>query len=62
MVFIAYIRRKRVPEGEKFYVNFSGFLIQLKHMFKGESKTSKIISIILLIINYPCNFNNCIYI
>ena len=26
MVIIAYIRRRRVPEDEKFYVNFSGFI------------------------------------
>lgn len=49
MVFIAFIRRKRVPEGEKFYVNFSGFLISIKHLFKVESKTNKIVSIILLV-------------
>jgi uncharacterized membrane protein len=49
MAIIGYIRRKRVPEGDKFYVNFSGFLSSIKHMFKVESKTSKIISIILLL-------------
>ena len=49
MVFIAFIRRRRVPEGEKFYVNFGGFFRSVRGMFKGESKTSKILSIILLL-------------
>ncbi len=52
MVLIAFIRRRRVPEGEKFYVNFGGFFSSIKGMFKGESKTSKILSIVLIIINY----------
>ena len=49
MVIIGYIRRKRVPEGEKYYVNFGGFISSIKGVFKRESKTSKILSIILLI-------------
>lgn len=49
MAFIAYLRRKRVPEGQKFYVDFSGFLSSIKQLFKIESKTNKIISLILLV-------------
>lgn len=49
MLFIAFIRRRRVPEGEKFHVNFGGFASSIKGHFKGESKTSKILSIILII-------------
>jgi uncharacterized membrane protein len=49
MVIVAYFRRRRVPEGEKFHVNFGGFIKSIKGVFKGESKTSKILSIILLI-------------
>ncbi|WP_081882645.1 DUF1616 domain-containing protein [Methanobacterium sp. SMA-27] len=49
MVLIAYIRRRSVPEDEKFYVNFGGFFSSIKGMFKGESKTSRILSIILII-------------
>jgi len=49
MVFIAYFRRIRVQDDEKFYVNFGGFINSIKGVFKGESKTSKILSIILLI-------------
>ena len=49
MVLIAYIRRRRVPEGEKYYVNFNGFISSIKGIFKGESKTSKLLSIVLII-------------
>jgi len=49
MVFIAYIRRRRVQYDEKFYVNFAGFYNSIKGMFRGESKTSKILSIVLII-------------
>ena len=49
MVVIAYFRRRRVSEGEKFFVNFGGFYNSIKGMFKGESKTSKILSIVLII-------------
>ena len=49
MVFIALLRRMRVPEGEKFYVDFGGFFSSVKGMFKGESRTSKLLSIILIL-------------
>lgn len=48
MVLIAYIRRRRVPEGEKFYVDFGVFKSSINNHFKGESKTSKVLSIILI--------------
>jgi uncharacterized membrane protein len=49
MIVIAYFRRRRVTEGEKYYVNFGGFINSFKGIFKGESKTSKLLSIILII-------------
>jgi uncharacterized membrane protein len=49
MLLIAYFRRKRVHEEDKFYVNFSGFFKSIKNMFKGESKSSKILSLILIL-------------
>lgn len=49
MLLIAFIRRRRVPESEKFYVNFGGFTNSIKGQFEGESRTSKILSIILII-------------
>ncbi len=49
MIFIAFIRRSRVQDDQKFYVNFGGFYNSIKGQFKGESKTSKILSIILII-------------
>jgi len=48
MVLIAYLRRRRVSEDEKFFVNFGGFSNSINH-FRGESKTSKILSIILIL-------------
>ena len=49
MIIIAYFRRRIVPEGEKYYVNFGRSISSIKGMFKGESKTSKLLSIILII-------------
>jgi uncharacterized membrane protein len=49
MLLIAFIRRRKAPEGEKFYVNFGGFGSSIKEQFKGESRTSKILSVILII-------------
>ena len=60
MVLIAFIRRMRVPEGEKFYLNFDGFFSSVRGMFKGES-TNKILSFILLFIDNSCNWNNFLY-
>lgn len=49
MLLIAFIRRKKAPEGQKFYVNFGGTLSSIKNSIDGESKTSKVLSIILII-------------
>ena len=49
MVVIAYFHRRRVSEDEKFFVNFGGFYSTIKGVFKGKSKTSKILSIVLII-------------
>ena len=49
MVVIAYFRRRKVSDDEKFFVNFGGFYSSIKGIFKGESKTSKILSIVLII-------------
>lgn len=49
MLLTAFIRRKKAPEGEKFYVNFGGIGSSIKEQFKGESRTSKILSVLLII-------------
>lgn len=49
MLLIAFIRRRRTPEGEKFYVNFGGFASSIKGQFEGKSRTNKVLSIILII-------------
>lgn len=49
MVLFAYVRRRNLPNDEKFYVNFGGFINSIKNSFKGESKSSKILSIILIL-------------
>lgn len=49
MLLIAYLRRRRVPEGEKFFINFGGFARSIKGSFDRESKKSQILSIILII-------------
>jgi len=49
MCLIAYLRRRRLPEEEKFFVPFGGFVRGIKESFKGESRTEKILSIILII-------------
>lgn len=46
---VAYLRRQRIPEENRFWVDFSGFFNGMKQGFKGESKTSKILSLILVI-------------
>jgi uncharacterized membrane protein len=49
MLLVAFIRRRRAPEGQKFFVDFSGFVSSFKGSFSGESKTSRILSIILIL-------------
>lgn len=49
MIFIAFIRRKRVPKEEKYYVRFDELYKSTKKILNGESKTSKILSIIMIL-------------
>ena len=49
MILIAYLRRRNLPEGEKFFVPFGEFTRSIKESFKRESRTEKILSIILII-------------
>ena len=49
MLLVAFIRRRRVPEGEKFFVNLGGLFSSIKESFHGESKTSKVLSVILIL-------------
>jgi uncharacterized membrane protein len=49
MSLIAYLRRRNLPEGEKFFVPFGEFTRSIKESFKRESRTEKILSIILII-------------
>lgn len=49
MLLIAFIRRRKAPEGEKFFVNFGGTASSIKNSFAGESRTSKVLSIILIL-------------
>lgn len=48
MLFIAFLRRKRVPENERFSVDFNGFFVGIKSSFSSENKTDKILSIVLV--------------
>lgn len=49
MCLIAFMRRRKLPNEEKFTVPFHEFLSGIKGSFKGESRTEKILSIILII-------------
>jgi len=49
MSLIAYLRRRSLPEGEKFFLPFGEFTRSIKESFKGESRTEKILSLILII-------------
>jgi uncharacterized membrane protein len=49
MCVIAFLRRRKLPEEERFFVPFGGFVKDIKGSFKGESKTERILSIILII-------------
>ena len=49
MVFLACLRRMRLPSDERFSVPFGSFTREIRKDFKGESRTSKILSIILII-------------
>jgi len=49
MLFIAFLRRKRIPEGERFSVDFAGFFKSIISSFNTGSRTDKILSIVLLV-------------
>lgn len=49
MCAIAFLRRRKLPEEERFFVPFGQFAKGIKGSFKGESKTERILSIILII-------------
>lgn len=48
MLIITFFRRNRVPEAERFSVDFSGFFKNVKSNFNHENRTDKILSIILI--------------
>lgn len=49
MCFIAFVRRKQLPEKERFFVPFGGFVKNIRGPFKIESRTDKILTIFLII-------------
>ncbi|OPX60339.1 MAG: hypothetical protein A4E25_00624 [Methanobacterium sp. PtaB.Bin024] len=49
MCIIAYLRRKELPEEERFFVPFAEFIRSIKGSFKKESKNERILSIILIL-------------
>ncbi len=46
---LAYYRRKRTPTEDRFSVDFTGFLHNLQDGFQSESRTGKILSLILVL-------------
>jgi uncharacterized membrane protein len=46
---VAYLRRRRIPEDNRFLVDFRGFFSGLGQSFQGESRTGKILSVVLII-------------
>jgi len=46
---VAYLRRRKTPEEDRFRVDFGGFFRGLMEGFQGESKTGKILSVILIL-------------
>lgn len=49
MCAIAFLRRRKLPEEERFFVPFGQFAKGIRGSFKGESRTERILSIILII-------------
>lgn len=45
----AYLRRRMIPKENRFFVDFGGFFGGLKESFQGESRTGKILSVVLVI-------------
>jgi uncharacterized membrane protein len=48
MLFIAFLRRKRISEEDRFSVDFSGFFNSVKSSFSSENRTDKVLSIVLV--------------
>lgn len=49
LCLFAFLRRRRIPEDNRFLVDFGGFFMGITEIFQGESKTGKILSVILII-------------
>ena len=49
MVFLACLMRIRLPSDERFSVPFGSFTREIRKDFEGESRTSKILSVVLII-------------
>ncbi len=49
LCIVAFIRRKRISEDNRFSVDFRGFFSGINESFQGESKTGKILSVVLII-------------
>lgn len=46
---VAFLRRRRIPDENRFRVDFGGFFGGVRDGFQGESKTGKILSVILVL-------------
>lgn len=49
MCLIAFLRRRQLPEKERYFVPFGQFVKDIRKSFQGESKTERILSIVLII-------------
>jgi len=49
MCLIAFLRRRKLPEKERYFVPFGQFVKDIRKSFQGESKTERILSIVLII-------------
>ena len=49
MCLIAHLRRRSLPDNEKFSVNFGQFFAKLRRSFQTESRTEKILTIVLVL-------------
>lgn len=45
----AYLRRRGIPDEKRFYVDFNGFFSGVNESFQGESKTGKVLSVVLVL-------------
>ena len=63
MIIVAFIRRRRVIDDEKFYVNFGVFVEYIKNIFHGKSKitqySNNITNIIYCFSYFNCRFCRC---